>query len=87
MKVKFHFRPPPGLSPDERVMANVIHNRKKMKFIPAIFDLMIIAILPFLINVYSYAEDPDLAKLFHTRGVEGTFIIDSLDGKRNLYLQ
>ncbi len=54
----------------------------KMKFIHAIFNLIIIAILPLFINVYSYAEDPDLAKLFHSRGVEGTIIIDSLDGKK-----
>lgn len=52
-----------------------------MKFIHAIVYLIIIAILPLFISVYSYAEDLDLAKLFHTRGVEGTIIIDSLDSK------
>lgn len=53
-----------------------------MKLIHTKFDLVIIAILPLFINVYSYAEDPDLAKLFYTRGVEGTIIIESLDGKK-----
>jgi beta-lactamase class D len=54
---------------------------KKMKLIHAIFNLITIAILLLFIKVYSYAEDPDLAKLFQSRGVEGTFIIDSLDSK------
>ncbi len=53
-----------------------------MKFIHAIFNLFIIAVLPLFINGYSYAEDSDLAKLFQSRGVEGTIIIDSLDSKK-----
>ena len=52
-----------------------------MKFIHAIFILFIIAIIPLFINAYSYADDSELAKLFHSRGLEGTIIIDSLDGK------
>jgi beta-lactamase class D len=55
---------------------------KKMKFIHVIPNLLIIAILSLFTNVCSYAEDPDLARLFLTPGVEGTLIIDSLDGKK-----
>ncbi len=47
------------------------------------FALLIALLLIFFITANTHAEDPDLAKLFLDRGVEGTIIISSLDGKTN----
>jgi beta-lactamase class D len=52
-----------------------------MKFIHVTLTLFVILILTFCIPVSSYAEDSDLAKLFQERGIKGTMIISSLDGK------
>lgn len=54
-----------------------------MKFIPAVLVLLLILIQGFCLGAgANAADDPDLARLFHTAGVEGTMVITSLDGKK-----
>lgn len=44
---------------------------------------LVVLTLTVFIAINSSADDSDLVKLFQDRGVEGTIIISSLDGKRN----
>ena len=44
---------------------------------------LLVLTLSFFMTATSQADNYDLAKLFQDRGVEGTIIISSLDGKMN----
>jgi beta-lactamase class D len=44
---------------------------------------LLLSVVILLMAAICHAEDTDLAKLFQERGVEGTIIISSLDGKKN----
>ena len=54
-----------------------------MKHYQAIFGFHVVLIVAIFIAAPSYADDDALTKLFQERGVEGTIIISSLDGKVN----
>lgn len=54
-----------------------------MKHFQTTFGFLVVFTLTFFITATSHADDADLAKLFQDRGVEGTIIISSLDGKMN----
>lgn len=54
-----------------------------MNHFKATIGFLIVVTITIFIAVPSYADDADLAKLFKDRGVEGTIIISSLDGKIN----
>jgi beta-lactamase class D len=56
---------------------------KHMKHFQITFGFLVVLTLTIFIAAPSYADDADLAKLFQDRGVEGTIIISSLDGKMN----
>lgn len=54
-----------------------------MKCPQPIHGFLVVLTLTVFFAVTSSADDSDLVKLFQDRGVEGTIIISSLDGKRN----
>lgn len=54
-----------------------------MKCPQPMLGFLVVLTLTIFIAVTSSADDSDLVKLFQDRGVEGTIIISSLDGKRN----
>ncbi|MCX5806175.1 MAG: class D beta-lactamase [Proteobacteria bacterium] len=54
-----------------------------MKHFRITFGFLVVLTLTIFITATSHADDADLAKLFQDRGVEGTIIISSLDGKMN----
>jgi beta-lactamase class D len=54
-----------------------------MKYPQILFVFFVALAVAFFVAGDSHADDLDLAKLFKDRGVEGTIIISSLDGKIN----
>jgi len=54
-----------------------------MNHFKSTIGFLIVLTITVFIAVPSSADDDDLAKLFKDRGVEGTIIIASLDGKTN----
>jgi beta-lactamase class D len=50
-------------------------------FIHYILKMFVVVILTFSFTVNCHADDADLAKLFQERGLNGTIVISSLDGK------
>lgn len=52
-----------------------------MKYLQSTYGFLVVLTLTLFVAVTSHADDNDLAKLFQSRGVEGTIIISSLDGK------
>jgi beta-lactamase class D len=54
---------------------------KKMIYMHSALNLSVILALIFCLTLIACVDDADLAKLFQERGVEGTIIISSLDGK------
>ncbi|WP_029912150.1 class D beta-lactamase [Pelobacter seleniigenes] len=56
-----------------------------MKHFQTIFGCLVVLTLTIFIVApsYAYADDAGLANLFQDRGVEGTIVISSLDGKMN----
>ena len=52
-----------------------------MVFIPHLLMMFIILPLSLCLTPHGFADDPGLAKLFQERGVEGSMVISSLDGK------
>lgn len=52
-----------------------------MKHFQATYGFLVVLTLFFSIIATSHADDADLAKLFQDRGVAGTIVISSLDGK------
>ncbi len=53
------------------------------KYFQSAYILLAVLALILFIGAASHADDADLRKLFQERGVEGTIIISSLDGKMN----
>ncbi len=54
-----------------------------MKNITSLFAILLIAAT----TSFARAEDPELANIFKSRNAEGTIVISSLDGKKNLHPQ
>ncbi|MCX5812352.1 MAG: class D beta-lactamase [Proteobacteria bacterium] len=54
-----------------------------MKYAQTVLSFVAALAVIFLVAGYVHADDPDLAKLFKDRGVEGTIVISSLDGTTN----
>lgn len=52
-----------------------------MKYFQATFRLLTVLALTIFMSATSHADDADLSQLFQDRGVEGTIVISSLDGK------
>ncbi|RII30219.1 MAG: class D beta-lactamase [Geobacter sp.] len=52
-----------------------------MKYFQSTIRFFVVSTLTFFITATSHADDADLAKLFQDRGLEGTIVISSLDGK------
>jgi beta-lactamase class D len=58
-----------------------MQGRNHLTYLQTKCGFLLLLTLTFLIAATSHADDADLAKLFQDRGVEGTIIISSLDGK------
>jgi beta-lactamase class D len=61
----------------------IMQGRNHLTYLQTKCGFLLLLTLTFLIAATSHADDADLAKLFQDRGVEGTIIISSLDGKMN----